>query len=136
MAGTTGYRDGSFSESGIAKYCGNVAYNMTGNERGFGLYLWNDKTGDQIALIEFGTQDLVPGSTATVFDIDVYGHGGPLSAQASVVIHAGQTGMAEIGTGTAQLTVAGGTRTVDIDVTDEDGANVKVHAVCTDPGPS
>jgi hypothetical protein len=134
MSGTTGYRDGSFSESGIAKYCGNVAYNMTMNERGFGLYLWNDKSGDQIRIINFGTEDLVPGSTSTVFDIEVGGHLDVLSAQATVVIHAGQTDIAESGTGTAQLTVDGSTRTVDIDATDEDGANVKVHAICTDPG--
>jgi hypothetical protein len=125
--------DGSYSGTGPARFCGTALYTLDYNARRFNLELWQGMTGDQIRAATFVAVDLVPGSTATLFDIDVAVHTADGEDPAATHINAGQPGMGGSGEGTAQLTVDGATRTLQLHAVDNDGYTVELTAVCTSP---
>ena len=133
LSGTFYDSDGSYSGSGPARWCGNALGNVLGNVRAFNFEFPLDTATGNIRDVTFSADDLVPGATTSVFHIDVGVHTAAGGDPASTVINAGETGTAVSGTGSAALTVAGGTRTLELQATSDDGENIKLKGSCSPP---
>jgi hypothetical protein len=131
LSGTFYDSDGSYSGSGAARWCGNALGNISLNLRAFNFEFPLDTATGNIRDVTFSADDLVPGATTGIFHIDVGVHTAAGGDPASTVINAGETGTAVSGTGTAQLTVDGSTRTLQVDATSDDGEHIKLKGSCS-----
>ncbi len=133
LSGTFGDSDGSYSGSGAARWCGDAVTHLTGNERSFNFEFPLDAATGNITDVTFSADDLVPGASTTVFHISVNVHTGAGFDPAATVIDPGETGTATSGNGSASLAVDGGTRTLDLQATSDDGENIKLKGSCSPP---
>lgn len=121
------FANGSFTDSATARECGNdFLY-----PNGFGFGFPHDLDPHPIEDVTFSAQELVPGTTTTLFHIGV-----TISEEAGGA-HPGtdlDTSDPQFGaSGTAQLTVEGGSRHLVVQAADADGVEIHLTATCTSP---
>jgi hypothetical protein len=133
LSGTFNDSDGSYSATGAARWCGDAFYNITLNERSFSFEFPLDTATGDVEDVTFSANDLVPGESATVFNISINVHTGAGFDPAATVVSAGQTGTADSGTGNAQLMADSTTRTLQLDASTKDGETIKLKGVCSAP---
>lgn len=127
LSGTKTQSDGSYTSSGPARFCGDAVIHFTGNTRAFNFEF--PATGDyEIGDVTFSADDLLPGSSTTVFHIGVNvtakdGHEPP-----ATVVDTALAGSDD--TGSAQLSEAGGTTTLIVEGADEVGQSIHMTATC------
>jgi hypothetical protein len=127
VTGTTTGADGSYSDAGTTRACGNVLLNLTGNTHGFD-YAYPFEGDHQIEDVTFDAENLLPGSSTTSFNVDVNvvasdGHRPP-----SIVIHPNVPNSGD--TGNAQRSEAGGTTTLTVDATNDAGQTIHMTVTC------
>jgi hypothetical protein len=133
LSGTFNESDGHYSGTGPARWCGDAVMNLTGNERAFIFEFPLDPPTGNIRDVTFSADDLVPGTTTTVFHIDVGVHTAADRDPASTVVDAGETGLGDSGTGSAQLTVDGSTRTLELQAATNSGEAIRLKGICRAP---
>ena len=127
VSGTTTGADGSYSDAGTTRICGNAQLNLTGNTRGFD-YAYPFDGEHQIQDVTFDAEDLLPGSTTTSFNVDVNvvasdGHQPP-----SIVIQPNDPDSGD--SGTAQRSDANGTTTLTVDASNDFGETIHLVVTC------
>jgi hypothetical protein len=127
IAGTTA-SDGTYHATGVSRACGNAMINFTGNTRAFNLEFPFEAT-TEVDDVSFAAEDLVAGSTTSMFhvDVNVLPNGG--EHPPSLVIDTTESGPAGH-TGTAQRTESSGTTTLVVDAVDDLGASLHLTATC------
>lgn len=117
--------DGSYTSNGPARFCGDADFHLTGSRRAFSFeFPW---TGDyQIGDVTFGADDLVPGSSTSVFHIGVNVHTATGGEPPATVVDTTLSG----NTGSASVSDAGGTTTVTVDGSDDIGQTIHMMATC------
>lgn len=127
VSGTTTGADGSYSDSGTTRICGNAQLNLTGNTRGFD-YSYPFDGEHQIEDVTFDAEDLLPGTSTTSFNVDVNVVASSGGHPPSIVIHPDDPSSGD--TGSAQRTDAGGTTTVTVDAKNDAGESIHMTVTC------
>ena len=126
LSGTRTDSDGSYSASALTRVCGNAVLNMTGNTRAFDFeFPFEGK--HQVEDVSFAANDLVPGASTSTFYIAVAVRTSVGGQPPSTIIDAGKPGSGA--SGTAQRTEAGGTTTLTLTASSDDGT-INMTATC------
>jgi hypothetical protein len=133
LSGTFNDSAGSYSATGAARWCGDAFSSITLNERAFSFEFPLDTATGNIEDVTFSADDLVPGESATVFNISVNVHTGAAFDPAATVVNAGQPGTGDSGTGNAQLAADSTTRTLQLEASTKDGETIKLMGKCSAP---
>lgn len=127
VSGTTTGANGSYSDSGTTRICGNAQLNLTGNTRGFD-YAYPFEGEHQIEDVTFDAEDLLPGTSTTSFNVDVNVVASSGGHPPSIVIH---PNVADSGdTGSAQRSDSDGTTTFTVDATNDAGQTIHMTVTC------
>jgi len=127
IAGTTTDSDGTYSATGPARLCGNPLASIDPTAHLFSFEFPLDGTFNPRD-IAFGAEDLLPGTTTSLFNIGVTivnsaGHEPPATVITPDLPDRGDTG-------TATLTEADGKRTVTLQAAGYYGETIQLTAVC------
>jgi hypothetical protein len=127
LSGTKNLSDGTYSSSGPARLCGDGVMHLTGNPKAFQFEFPLDGQ-SQIGDVTFSADDLLPGTSTSVFHVSVNVTTADGSQPAATVVHPDLAGSGD--TGTASRSESDGTITLVVDGSDDVGQTIHMTATC------
>ena len=119
------YADGTFTSTATARQCGSGVI----SPRGFLFGFPHDIEHHDVEDVTFGAEALVPGTSTSSFSISVNIDSAAMGIRPLTALDPSRPQSGD--TGTAQLSVVNGTRTLIVDAAGEGGVTIHLVAVCT-----
>ena len=123
---TNEYGDGTFSSAGTARQCGTDEFGPRGFSFGFPKDI---EQHHDVEDVTFGADELLPGTSTSSFSISVNIDPAVQGLRPATVLNPSNPQSGD--TGTAQLSVVNGTRSLTVDAAGQGGVTIHLVAVCS-----